>query len=436
MASAKDGLVAVGCATAQQWSGFCAMTGHPERIDQTFALSNAAPANRVSTDISGWTSSHAVDEIRALATAFRIPNALVGNGANLPFLDHFEARQTFVPNPRDGFTQPGHPYRNPLEPYSIGDPDAGVHAVNALMPALAHRRWTGAGAFVKAAMVDAALNVAAEQVIAYSVYGALLAAAGNRGPAAAPRNLYATAELDEFHRVDSRVAIAMAGDEQWSALCGAIGSPDWAADPKLSTMAGRRAHHGNIDKHLAVWCQTRTSGQVIELLWTAGVQVGKVTQPHRRAELPQLLFRGFFEEVEHPVNGRVRQSTLPFRLSHRPDRYHVSPAPLLGQHNHELLTALGLSERDIAELAAQGVIGTTSYSSRSGSRQRRRRCARAAGRTRIPSSGSSSWTPPSGCSPSAGCMPCRTGGSRRRPGRATPPSSATTSARRPTLHGP
>lgn len=58
----------------------------------------------------------------------------------------------------------------------------GVHALNAILLALEHRRRTGEGVFVEAAMVDAALSIAAEQVIEYSAYGALLERAGNRGP--------------------------------------------------------------------------------------------------------------------------------------------------------------------------------------------------------------------------------------------------------------
>ena len=68
----------------------------------------------------------------------------------------------------------GYPDRNPYEPYSVGDPNAGVHALNALLLALEHRRRTGQGVLVEAAMVDAALNIAAEQVIEHSAYGTLL----------------------------------------------------------------------------------------------------------------------------------------------------------------------------------------------------------------------------------------------------------------------
>ena len=80
-------------------------------------------------------------------------------------------------------------------------------------------------------------------------------------------------------------------------------------------------------------------------------------QPHRQKELPQLAFRGFFEEVGHPVNNPAPHSTLPMRLSRGPDRFHRRPAPLLGEHNHEVLTELGLSEGEIAALEDDGIIG-------------------------------------------------------------------------------
>ncbi len=58
------------------------------------------------------------------------------------------------------------------------------------------------------------------------------------------------------------------------------------------------------------------------------------------------------------MNTRRRTAPCRSRRSRGPDRVHVRPAPLLGQHNHELLSELGLSEKDIDELEAQGVIGT------------------------------------------------------------------------------
>ena len=129
----------------------------------------------------------------------------------------------------------GYPDRPPYEPYSVGDPNAGVHALNGLLLALEHRRRTGEPVLVEASMVDAAINIAAEQVIEYTAYGALLQRAGNRGPTAAPQNLYQTADIDEFGRADCWVAIAVATDDHWVRLREAIGNPAWAMSPDLAT---------------------------------------------------------------------------------------------------------------------------------------------------------------------------------------------------------
>ena len=553
IARAKDGLIDIGCGTAQQWFDLCAMTGHQDWIDEESPLSITEQANENADELYAWVESQTVDEIRDLATAFRIPNVPVANGANIESLDHFQARGSFIANPRDGFTQPGPPYRmqpaqlrapqpaprlgehtdqhrqrgrrnrdtlptmpsfeglrvvdmttfwagpscthmlamlgaevihvestrrpdgtrliagipitedqwwekspifsglntnkkgltlnlqsdagrevlmqliatcdvivenftprvvdqigldfaavqavrpdaimlrmpgfgldgpwrdnpafayvieaasgvswltgypdrNPYEPYSVGDPNAGVHALNALLLALEHRRRTGEGVLIEAAMVDAALNIAAEQVIEYSAYGALLRRDGNRGPTAAPQNLYRTNEIDEFGRRDCWVAVAVATDEQWAGLCTAVDKPAWATE--IPTAEARRAQEDIIDEHLAAWCGQRTGDDIVEALWSHDVPVAKVMQPHRQSELPQLAARGFFEDVDHPVNATTLHSTLPFTSTRGADRIHTQPAPLLGQHNREILIELGLSDKDIAELETEGVIGT------------------------------------------------------------------------------
>src|SRR5690606_10569433 len=111
IARAKDGLVDIGCGTAQQWFDLCAMTGHVEWIDEESELTITEQANLHADELYAWVAEQTVDEIRDLATAFRIPNAPVANGANVESLDHFQARGSFVTNPRDGFRQPGPPYR-------------------------------------------------------------------------------------------------------------------------------------------------------------------------------------------------------------------------------------------------------------------------------------------------------------------------------------
>jgi crotonobetainyl-CoA:carnitine CoA-transferase CaiB-like acyl-CoA transferase len=251
----------------------------------------------------------------------------------------------------------GHPDQLPIEPYCVGDPNAGLHALFGLMLALEHRNKTGEGCLVETAMVDAALNITAEQVMEHSAYGALLARSGNRGPTAAPQNLYQAAGVDEYGREDSWVAIAVSTDQQWMALRAALGEPQWAADPSLATAAGRAQEHDSIDAFLQEWCRTKVADEIVECLWDAGVPVAKVMQPHRQPDLAQLEFRNFFEEVEHPVVAASRYSTLPMRFSGGPEQMHQRHAPLLGEHNAQLLGELGLSSAEVDALEAAGVIG-------------------------------------------------------------------------------
>jgi crotonobetainyl-CoA:carnitine CoA-transferase CaiB-like acyl-CoA transferase len=253
----------------------------------------------------------------------------------------------------------GHPDLLPFEPYCVGDPNAGLHALYGLLLALEHRERTGEGGLVEAAMVDAALNIAAEQPIEFSAYGALLERAGNRGPTAAPQNLYKVAGPDEHKRDDGWVAIAVATDEQWRALRSALGDPPWAADPELATRAGRVRAHDRIDTLLGEWCRARSADDIVSALWEAGVPVGKVMQPHDQPDVPQLAARGFFEELDHPVIGSSRYSTLPMRFSRINGPIHHRHAPLLGEHNRELLGALGHTPAEQAALEADGVIGGT-----------------------------------------------------------------------------
>jgi crotonobetainyl-CoA:carnitine CoA-transferase CaiB-like acyl-CoA transferase len=281
-----------------------------------------------------------------------------GFGLDGPWRDR--AAFAFVIEDASGLTWlTGHPDRLPNEPYCLGDPNAGLHALFGLLLALAHRDKTGEGCLVEAAMVDAALNIAAEQVIEQSAYGALLTRSGNRGPLAAPQNLYQAAGPDEWGYDDSWVAIAVATDDQWVALRKALSEPDWAADASYETSTGRREGANRIDEALQAWCRERGADEIVDCLWDAGVPVAKVMQPHRQPDLEQLAARGFFEALEHPVVGSSRYSTLPLRFSSGPDRLHQRHAPLLGEHNIELLTELGLSPADIQGLEADRVIGSS-----------------------------------------------------------------------------
>jgi crotonobetainyl-CoA:carnitine CoA-transferase CaiB-like acyl-CoA transferase len=73
---------------------------------------------------------------------------------------------------------------------------------------------------------------------------------------------------------------------------------------------------------------------------------------------PQLRARGFYEEIDHPIVGTMPTPTLPFRFA-SVARWLRTPAPTLGQHNHEILVdELGIDEATYAQLEDAQIIGT------------------------------------------------------------------------------
>jgi crotonobetainyl-CoA:carnitine CoA-transferase CaiB-like acyl-CoA transferase len=230
------------------------------------------------------------------------------------------------------------------------DPLAGMHAVIAALLALGHRDRHGGGHLVESVMVEAALNAAAEQVIEHSVSGIVLGRNGNRGPGAAPQGLYPCAGSDRW------LALAVAEDAHWDALRAVLGEPAWADDPRLRTAGGRRAAHDLIDDELRSWTKDRDAVELAELLTRAGVPAGVVIPAREVVDNPQIRHRGLFEPERHPLTGDHELPTLPFRFSRVP-AWLRRPSPSLGEHNHEVLTELGLSPDEIAALGERGVIG-------------------------------------------------------------------------------
>jgi len=245
----------------------------------------------------------------------------------------------------------GWPDGPPILP-AICDPLAGIHAAFAVLAALDQRRRTGEGQQIEMAMLDMAINVAVEQILEWTAYGHLVSRQGNRGPTAAPQGAYACAQADTW------VAIAVSNDPEWRALCAAMANDDLAGDETLGSADGRRYAHDRIDGEVAAWCAQRELDEALETLRATGVAAEPVVFPYDIDRDPQLLARGFWETVGHPVVGVQRYPGWPMRLSGGPDRWHRSPAPLLGQHNDEILAAqLGLSREEIDALRDANIIG-------------------------------------------------------------------------------
>jgi crotonobetainyl-CoA:carnitine CoA-transferase CaiB-like acyl-CoA transferase len=251
----------------------------------------------------------------------------------------------------------GHRGDQPRIPRGPCDPVAGMHGTLALLVALAERAVSGHGHHVESTMIESALNIAAEQVIEWSAYGNLMERDGNRSALSAPQGLYPCAGGQPG--AEKWLALSIATDAQWRALCSLLGDPEWGLDSDLATRAGRLEAHDAIDERLRDWTREHERADIVTELRAVGIPASEVADPCRILETnPQLQARGYFEAPEHPVVGAMPLASLPFRYASI-DRWLRTPAPTLGQHNEPVLCGiLGLSSEELRDLEAEGVIGT------------------------------------------------------------------------------
>jgi crotonobetainyl-CoA:carnitine CoA-transferase CaiB-like acyl-CoA transferase len=238
----------------------------------------------------------------------------------------------------------GHSDGPPLIPRGICDPIAGLHAAFAAVVSLVARDRHGTGMHVESTMVESALNVAAEMLVEYSRNGIELRRAGNRGHGAAPQGVYRCLGDDEW------VAIAAIDDAARISLADIIGQPELG-----SAEAVWRERADETDKLIAAWTARRTVADAVRALRAAGAPSGLVTDSPALLHNPQLLARGFWEEVDHPVAGKFLCTGMPFAFLGKPRRWIRRVAPLYGQHTDDVLGGLlGHSERDVAQLRESG----------------------------------------------------------------------------------
>jgi crotonobetainyl-CoA:carnitine CoA-transferase CaiB-like acyl-CoA transferase len=237
------------------------------------------------------------------------------------------------------------------EPLRIGlaFPDAvgGLHGAFALLTALWERERTGTAVHVDMSQLETLLCFAGEAVLAASTTGDAPARHGNRSADHAPQGVY------RCDGADAWVAVTVQGDAEWRALVALLGDDD------LASLAGadhaaRVAAHDEIDAALGRWTASRPALVAAKELQSIGVAACPAFTNRDLVLDDHLASRGFIVSWDHADVGRLRYPGSPFHFSRTPVT--IRATPLLGEHNREILTALGYDDERIDELEAAGVI--------------------------------------------------------------------------------
>jgi len=233
---------------------------------------------------------------------------------------------------------------------SYGDPNAGRHAAFAVLAALLYRERTGKGQYIDMSQWESTMVLLGEGFMDYAMNGTQPPRSGNRDPWMAPHGIFRCDGEDQW------LSIACGSDGEWRALCGAMGQPALADDPRFRTLADRKANEDVLEAIVEEWTSTQDPMAATELLQAVGVAAFPPMVNYMLDADPHLAERGFWVEKEHPEVGALRHAGIPWRMSETPCEVWRA-APTLGQDNEYVFgEVLGMSGKQIADLAERGVI--------------------------------------------------------------------------------
>jgi len=233
---------------------------------------------------------------------------------------------------------------------SYGDPNAGRHAAFAVLAALLYRERTGKGQYIDMSQWESTMVLLGEGFMDYAMNGTQPPRSGNRDPWMAPHGIYRCDGEDQW------LSIACGSDGEWRALCGAMGRPGLADEGRFRTLADRKANEDALEALIEEWTSTQDPMAATELLQAAGVAAFPPMVNYMLDADPHLAERGFWVEKEHPEVGVCRHAGIPWRMSETPCEVWRA-APTLGQDNEYVFgEVLGMSGKQIADLAERGVI--------------------------------------------------------------------------------
>jgi len=237
-----------------------------------------------------------------------------------------------------------------LPPTALADMVAGLYGAMAVLVALREVETKGGrGQVIDLPLLDPLFSFISTEAAIHRLTGVVRERTGSRSETTSPRNVFRTK--------DGRyIGISASIQAMAERLFRAIDRDDMIADPRFRTNTDRVRNAEACEAPIAAFIAARSLAENMGIFEAAEVTAAPVYDIDQFLADPHVLAREIVVDVPDGEIGALPMHNVIPRLSATPARLR-RPAPRLGEHTADVLSALGLDRAALEGLARDGIIG-------------------------------------------------------------------------------
>ncbi len=226
----------------------------------------------------------------------------------------------------------------------IADVGGGLFAANAVLAAIISRSKTDHGQYIDMSLLDGAISL-------LTIFAANYFATG-RPPVRGDVRQFGLYPFYNIYEAGDGKYLTLGCSEShfWANLCKALGRQD-LIDYQFDEGEKREETF----KFLRGTFMQQNRDEWIRTLRESDVCCAPVYDLSEVFSDPHVLFRQMIQEIDHSVEGKIKQLGFPWKFSDAPPTIKLPP-PLLGEGTIEVLKGLGYTDEEISSLKRDGVV--------------------------------------------------------------------------------
>jgi crotonobetainyl-CoA:carnitine CoA-transferase CaiB-like acyl-CoA transferase len=199
---------------------------------------------------------------------------------------------------------------------------------------------------VQSALFENNVFLVGQHMLQYAITG--------KPAAPMPARISPWAIYDVFTVKDGeQIFLAAVSDAQWVTFCDTLGFDDLKADPALKLNNDRVRARPTLLPEIGRRLQAFGAAELARRFEAAGLPFAPIMKPEQLLDDPHLLATGGLADIRltdgERAGATVKTTLFPFTLDGQRPGVRIPP-PKRGEHTREVLTAIGIAERDIDAL--------------------------------------------------------------------------------------